>query len=165
MDREPMGNGIINKKETNIADFPIRQPQVRISLPTEEEPPKDRMDPGLQEVRVMDQGKRIIADLCLFSRLSISTFITLLSSTRTRTRIAWIESIGCTRRVSLRRSPRRGAGRTLRFRWVILLEDWRWDGTLDCDDGGPLVANLAPPSSIRHDSTPLPYPLLRHRTN
>jgi len=55
MDVEPMGNGIINKKGTNIADFPIRQPQVRISLPTEEEPPKDRMDPGLQEVRHMDQ--------------------------------------------------------------------------------------------------------------
>ena len=122
-----MGNGIINKKETNIADFPIRQPQVRISLPTEEEHPKDRMDPGLQEVRYMDQGEMIIADLCLFSRLSISTFITLLSSTRTR--LGRIESIGCTRRVSLRRSPRRGAGRTLSPRWVVSLEGWQWSGT------------------------------------
>jgi len=38
--------------DTNKTDFPIRQLQVRVSLPTEEEPPKDRMDPGLQEVRV-----------------------------------------------------------------------------------------------------------------
>ena len=40
--------------DTNKTDFPIRQLQVRVSLPTEEEPPKDRMDPGLQEVRCMD---------------------------------------------------------------------------------------------------------------
>jgi hypothetical protein len=109
------------RRRTNLADFPIRQPQVRIPLPTEEEPPKARMDPGLQEVRYMDQGRRIIADLCLFSRYR--HLITLLLSTRTRTRLAWIEPIGCTRRVSLRRSPRRGAGRTSRFRWVILLEE------------------------------------------
>ena len=45
---------IINKKETNLLGFPIRQLQIRFPLPTEEEPPKDRMDPGLQEVRHMD---------------------------------------------------------------------------------------------------------------
>ena len=117
--------GLINKKGTNLADFPIRQPQVRIPLPTEEEPPKDRMDPGLQEVRYSDQGERIIADLCLFSRYRHLSLYLL--PTRTRTRLARIESIGCTRRVSLRRSPRRGAGRTLRFRWVILLEEWWWN--------------------------------------
>ena len=54
--------------ETNVTDFPIRQLQGRISLPTEEEPPKDRMDPGLQEVRVDMWGEGIIADLCLFFR-------------------------------------------------------------------------------------------------
>lgn len=36
---------------TDSIDFPIRQLQVRVPLPPEEEPPKDRMDPGLQEVR------------------------------------------------------------------------------------------------------------------
>ena len=45
---------IINKKQTNLLGFPIRQLQIRFPLPTEEEPPKDRMDPGLQEVRYMD---------------------------------------------------------------------------------------------------------------
>ena len=45
---------IINKKQTNLLGFPIRQLQIRFPLPTEEEPPKDRMDPGLQEVRHMD---------------------------------------------------------------------------------------------------------------
>jgi len=54
--------------ETNMTDFPIRQLQGRISLPTEEEPPKDRMDPGLQEVRLDMWGEGIIADLCLFFR-------------------------------------------------------------------------------------------------
>ena len=38
-----------------------------------------------------------------------------------------LEYTGCTRRVSLRRSPRRGAGRTLRFRWVTLGAHGRWD--------------------------------------
>jgi hypothetical protein len=57
MERTRIENGdLLTKKETNLADFPIRQPQVRISLPTEEEPPKARMDPGLQEVRYMEQG-------------------------------------------------------------------------------------------------------------
>lgn len=41
------------RKLTSI-DFPIRQLQVRIPLPTEEEPQKDRMDPGLQEVRELE---------------------------------------------------------------------------------------------------------------
>ena len=57
MGRTRIENGDLStKKETNLADFPIRQPQVRISLPTEEEPPKARMDPGLQEVRYMEPG-------------------------------------------------------------------------------------------------------------
>ena len=58
----------LSRMETNVTDFPIRQLQGRISLPTEEEPPKDRMDPGLQEVRLNISGERIIADLCLFFR-------------------------------------------------------------------------------------------------
>ena len=36
---------------TNSLDLPIRQLQVRVPLPPEEEPPKDRMDRSLQEVR------------------------------------------------------------------------------------------------------------------
>ena len=55
-DREWRMETYQERRRTNVADFPIRQPQVRISLPTEEEPPKARMDPGLQEVRYMEQG-------------------------------------------------------------------------------------------------------------
>jgi hypothetical protein len=51
----PMEMRWSTRMETNIADFPIRQLQGRIPLPTEEEPPKDRMDPGLQEVRQLEE--------------------------------------------------------------------------------------------------------------
>ena len=48
--------------DTNKTDFPIRQLQVRVSFPTEEEPPKDRMDPGLQEVRDCQRRYGFLAD-------------------------------------------------------------------------------------------------------
>jgi hypothetical protein len=48
---------------TDSVDFPIRKLQVRVPLPPEEEPPKDRMDPGLQEVRSFTLDQEFLADV------------------------------------------------------------------------------------------------------
>lgn len=120
-----------NRVETNNPIvFPIRQPKGRVSIPTKEEPSKDRMDPGLQEVRcehwaclIWDHADLVFSFLyfrllptCFMIFIDFSVVLDCSLSIADRQHELGLEQTGCTRRVLLRRSPRRGAGRTSRFR-------------------------------------------------